>query len=172
MNTLHAQFLRAAAASMGSQSSRQIRAAITTERPGAPVTVEVTKPNLQRTRETMAVAKITRLLELVTGNPADPVNRIRAVAGQGSAFMAGIIGNGRTQENSDEISRITDALLLLFQEHKDAGGVWPIPEDFGQPFAVVTQPGPNAPSLWAAQFPDDPPPTEDEIDAFLTTPEP
>lgn len=172
MNSIHAQFLRAAAASMGSQSSRQIRAHITAERPGDPVTVEVPKPNLQRTRETMAVAKITRLLELVTGSGANPIPRIRAVAGQGAAFMAGIIGNGRTPENSDEISRLTDALLLLFNEHDRDGLPWPIPADFGQPYAVVTQPGPPAPSLWASQFPDDPPPSEDEIDTAITTPEP
>lgn len=165
------EFLRAAAASMASQSSRRILAAITEPLPGEQVTVQVNKSAGQQARETLAMAKIERLLELVTGSGINALSRIQSVAGQGAAFMANIIGNGRTPENSDEISRITDALLLLFQEHKDAGGGWPLPDDFGQATGPVIQDGPPGPSLWAREFPNDPPPSMDEIDDALTTPE-
>lgn len=166
------QLIRATSVALNSQSAREISAYLLTRRT---ITMQsqriVTKPPEQMTRETYAVGKIARLLELVTGNPANPVARIRAIAQAGG--IVGIIeavraGKAANPAAAQEIDNLAAALDLLYAEHEREGDEWPIPEHFGAPTytepAISTVPGPTH---WQHAFPGADIPTFDQIDSAL-----
>lgn len=166
--------IRSTATALGSQSAREVLAYLLTRR-SAVVNTErtITKPPEQMTRETMAVAKMSRLLELVTGSALDPVTRIRntAIAGGIPLIIATVAAAKNAQTDAAivaEIERLEMALSLLYQDHERNEGEWPIPAHFGlpaytEPVSVVV----HGSTHWAFQFPDMPPPSMDEVAAMM-----
>ena len=164
-----AEYIRATRAALRTDSAREILARITApEITWTTISAQRTKDAARLAWEQAVTADLSAMFTACTGNGENAVSRTRNLGTTAAMINAAAAAKVARPEFAETIGRTADRCLAHYVQFLAEGGVGMIPAHFGQATYIENETTPTAgPSQWAALFPDQPPPSMDEVAAMM-----
>ena len=163
------EYIRATRAALRTDSAREILARITApEITWTTISAQRTKDAARLAWEQAVTADLSAMFTACTGNGENAVARTRQLGTTAAMINAAAAAKVARPEFAETIGRTADRCLAHYVQFLAEGGVGMIPAHFGQATYIENETTPTAgPSQWAALFPDQPPPSMDEVAAMM-----
>lgn len=164
-----AEYIRATRAALRTDSAREILVRITApEITWTTISVTRTKDAARLAWEQAVTADLAAMFEACTGNGENAVSRTRNLGTTAAMLNAAAMAKAAFPDRAETINRLADRCLAHYVQFIADGGVGMIPAHFGQATYIENETTPTeGPSQWAALFPDQPPPSMDEVAAMM-----